>query len=89
MRATITVAMALALVAACAIADGPAAAQSSGVRDGAAAPQRRVRRVAAQPRIVVTPAQRLYRRCVDTYVVENRPTGPTVVPDMRCWWTYR
>jgi len=94
MRRTITLAMALAGVAACVGTSIPAAAQATqatqdpGVRT-APPPPRRAHRVAARPRIVVTPAQRLYRQCVDRYVVENRPSGPTVVPDTRCWWAYR
>jgi hypothetical protein len=29
------------------------------------------------------------RQCEDWYVVERRATGPTVVPNSRCWWAYR
>jgi hypothetical protein len=44
---------------------------------------------AERPRIRVTPTQRLVRQCEDWYEVEQRATGPTVVPASRCWWAYR
>jgi hypothetical protein len=88
MRLMITLALAIAGLVTVALPLTPAAAQDAGLRNGQLSSQRRVR-AAARPRIVVTPAHRLVRNCVDIYVVEHRPTGPTVVPDMRCWWAYR
>ena len=40
------------------------------------------------PRIEVTPRPRplLYRRCVDWYELQNRPSGTVLYPQMRCWW---
>lgn len=61
----------------------PAQAQSPGERAG----ERRER--VERPRIRVTPTQRLVRQCQDWYEVEQRATGPTVVPAYRCWWAYR
>jgi hypothetical protein len=57
----------------------PAQAQSNSER----------RAQAERPRIRVTPTQRLVRQCEDWYEVEQRATGPTVVPAYRCWWAYR
>ncbi len=86
MQRTITLALASALagLATFALSTGPASAQDSGVRNRPTQISSRVR-----PRIVVTPSQRLYRQCVDVYVIEHRLTGDTVVPNMRCWWAYR
>jgi hypothetical protein len=86
MRRMITLALAIAGLVMVALPPTRAAAQDAGLRNGETSSQRRVR---ARPRIVVTPAHRLVRNCVDIYVVERRATGPTVVPDMRCWWAYR
>jgi hypothetical protein len=61
----------------------PAAAQSD------APPRGEQRAQVERPRIRVTPSQRLVRQCEDWYAVEQRATGPTVVPNSRCWWTYR
>jgi hypothetical protein len=81
MRASVTVAILVSGLVAAWVA--PATAQSIGERDG-------VRRERAErPRIRVTPNQRLVRQCEDWYVVERRVTGPTVVPNSRCWWAYR
>jgi len=40
------------------------------------------------PRIEITPRPRplLYRRCVDWYELQNRPSGTVLYPQMRCWW---
>jgi hypothetical protein len=47
------------------------------------AAQRRTR-----PRIEINPhPQRLlYRRCVDWYELQHRPSGTVLYPQMRCWW---
>jgi hypothetical protein len=42
-------------------------------------------RVEIYPRVHV----QYYRDCVDGYVVEQRLTGPTVVPRMNCRWAKR
>jgi hypothetical protein len=82
MRALVTTAVLVAGLMA-AIAVVPANAQSTGgERDFR---RQRIER----PRIRVTPNQRLVRQCDDWYVVEQRATGPTVVPNSRCWWAYR
>jgi hypothetical protein len=36
--------------------------------------------------IVIHPGQLLYRRCVDWYELQNRPSGTVLFPQMRCWW---
>jgi hypothetical protein len=43
------------------------------------------------PRIEVYPRLRVqyYRDCGDWLGVENRPSGPTVVPQSRCRWVKR
>jgi hypothetical protein len=46
----------------------------------AAAPTR------VRPRIVITPRPLLYRRCVDWYELQHRPSGTVLFPQMRCWW---
>jgi hypothetical protein len=43
--------------------------------------QRRVR-----PRIEVNPQRLLYRRCVDWYELQHRPSGTVLFPQMHCWW---
>jgi hypothetical protein len=37
-------------------------------------------------RIVITPRPLLYRRCVDWYELQHRPSGTVLYPQMRCWW---
>ncbi len=48
-------------------------------------PPRAPFRVEIYPRVHV----QYYRNCVDGYVVEQRLTGPTVVPRMNCRWAKR
>jgi hypothetical protein len=40
----------------------------------------------ARPRIEINPAPLLYRRCVDWYELQYRPSGTVLYPQMRCWW---
>jgi len=64
-----------------------AAAQTSltapyaGPRELSLPAARRVR-----PRIEVNPQRLLYRRCVDWYELQHRPSGTVLFPQMRCWW---
>jgi hypothetical protein len=44
-------------------------------------PPRVVRR-----RIEINPRPLLYRRCVDWYELQNRPSGTVLYPQMHCWW---
>ena len=37
-------------------------------------------------RIEIYPGRLLYRRCVDWYELQNRPSGTVLFPQMRCWW---
>jgi hypothetical protein len=37
-------------------------------------------------RITINPAPLLYRRCVDWYELQRRPSGTVLFPEMRCWW---
>jgi hypothetical protein len=37
-------------------------------------------------RIEINPRPLLYRRCVDWYEIQNRPSGRVLFPQMRCWW---
>jgi hypothetical protein len=37
-------------------------------------------------RIVIHPRPLLYRRCVDWYELQHRPSGTVLYPQMRCWW---
>jgi hypothetical protein len=37
-------------------------------------------------RITIHPGGLLYRRCVDWYELQHRPSGPVLFPEMRCWW---
>jgi hypothetical protein len=39
-----------------------------------------------RPRIQVNPPRLLYRRCVDWYELQHRPSGTVLYPQMRCWW---
>lgn len=47
------------------------------------------RRARRRTRVRVTPLRRVYRRCVDWYNVEHRPSGTVITPQMRCWWARR
>jgi hypothetical protein len=40
----------------------------------------------ARRRITINPRPLLYRRCVDWYELQNRPSGTVLYPQMRCWW---
>jgi hypothetical protein len=42
--------------------------------------------VHARNRIVITPGRLLYRRCIDWYELQHRPSGTVLYPQMRCWW---
>jgi hypothetical protein len=89
MQRTITAALAAALVG-CAALIGPAAAASAQgltTPTTTAEPSPRVRPVRARTRIDVTLSRPLYRQCVDWLAVEHRPSGDTIVPQTRCWWT--
>jgi hypothetical protein len=75
------------------IADPPAgrtapAGAAIEARDGLAdvGAQRRRR---APPRIVIVPLNRYYRQCVDWYLLEHRPSGDVVTPQIRCRWVAR
>ena len=37
-------------------------------------------------RIEIYPGRLLYRRCVDWYELQHRPSGTVLYPQMRCWW---
>jgi hypothetical protein len=37
-------------------------------------------------RIEISPRPLLYRRCVDWYELQHRPSGTVLYPQMRCWW---
>jgi hypothetical protein len=37
-------------------------------------------------RITIHPGRLLYRRCVDWYELQDRPSGRVLYPQMRCWW---
>jgi hypothetical protein len=37
-------------------------------------------------RIEINPGRLLYRRCVDWYELQHRPSGTVLFPQMRCWW---
>jgi hypothetical protein len=36
-------------------------------------------------RITINPRPLLYRRCVDWYELQYRPSGTVLYPQMRCW----
>jgi hypothetical protein len=40
----------------------------------------------ARTRIEINPRPLLYRRCVDWYELQHRPSGTVLYPQMRCWW---
>jgi hypothetical protein len=40
----------------------------------------------ARQRIEIHPRTLLYRRCVDWYELQHRPSGTVLFPQMRCWW---
>jgi hypothetical protein len=37
-------------------------------------------------RIEIYPGRLLYRRCVDWYELQHRPSGTVLYPQMHCWW---
>jgi hypothetical protein len=39
-----------------------------------------------RPLIEIYPRPPLYRRCVDWYELQYRPSGTVLYPQMRCWW---
>ena len=43
-------------------------------------------RRAAGRRIEIYPGRLLYRRCVDWYELQHRPSGTVLYPQMHCWW---
>jgi hypothetical protein len=43
-------------------------------------------RAGRRPRIEVNPRPLLYRRCVDWYELQHRPSGTVLFPEQRCWW---
>jgi hypothetical protein len=88
MERTIMAALAAALVGWAALIGPAAPAFAQGMQEQGAAsePSSRQRPMRARTRIVVTPSQRIYRQCVDRLVVEHRPSGDTIVPDIHCWW---
>jgi hypothetical protein len=65
----------------------PAAAQTSPLGQGgpsASLPEAPPPR--GRPRIEINPRPPLYRRCVDWYELQYRPSGTVLYPQMRCWW---
>ncbi len=40
----------------------------------------------ARHRIEIYPGRLLYRRCVDWYELQHRPSGTVLFPGMHCWW---
>jgi hypothetical protein len=40
----------------------------------------------ARRRIEINPRSLQYRRCVDWYELQYRPSGTVLYPQMRCWW---
>jgi len=79
MIATLTVA-ALALL----VAAPHALAQTSLIAEpGTASPPPRHH---VRARITINPGRLLYRRCVDWYELQHRPSGTVLFPEMRCWW---
>jgi hypothetical protein len=40
----------------------------------------------ARRRILINPRPLLYRRCIDWYELQHRPSGTVLYPQMRCWW---
>ena len=43
----------------------------------------------ARGRIVINPPPLLYRRCVDWYELQHRPSGDVLYPQVHCYWTRR
>jgi hypothetical protein len=37
-------------------------------------------------RIEIYPGRLLFRRCVDWYELQHRPSGTVLFPQMHCWW---
>jgi hypothetical protein len=50
-------------------------------------PYRRYHALYPLPYNVEYPGPRGVRHCVNRYVTERRPSGPVVLPKVRCWWT--
>ncbi len=80
-----SVAVGILLIALAGLTTSGALAQSYYATVPAPPPPRAPFRVEIYPRVHV----QYYRNCVDGYVVEQRLTGPTVVPRMNCRWAKR
>jgi hypothetical protein len=39
-----------------------------------------------RPRIEINPRPLLYRRCIDWYELQYRPSGTVLFPQKHCWW---
>ncbi|HXW43133.1 MAG TPA: hypothetical protein VEK75_18125 [Xanthobacteraceae bacterium] len=82
MTKTIMLIGALAVLTALA-APPPVAAQTSPLSQPSQ-PSPRSRHV--RHRIEIHPRPLFYRRCVDWYELQHRPSGTVLYPQMRCWW---
>jgi hypothetical protein len=74
--------MSAATLAGILLCAAPAAAEQSATHEYAAQ---------SRPRIVVHPRHynlgpNAKRYCVSWLAKENRPSGPVITPQMRCWW---
>ena len=91
MQRTVTAALAAALIGGAALIAPaqPASAQGAAAQSTTTEPSsgRQARPARAGTRIYVTPSRGVYRECAARLVVEHRPSGDTIVPDTRCWWT--
>jgi hypothetical protein len=74
-------AVALSAAAAPAVAQQTSPLSEPGLSTPPAPPLRHGRR-----RIVIGPSPLLYRRCVDWYELQHRPSGTVLYPQMHCWW---
>ena len=66
---------------------GPASAESLAASDLSAQQRRARTQIIVRPeRYLSYPGPNAVRQCEAWLQPENRPSGPVITPQMRCWW---
>jgi hypothetical protein len=85
-RTVLCFAAAMLAIAASGPSRAAASASSVALSEAVAATEISAQTRRRATRLRVTPGRLLYRDCAFRLVQEFRPSGPVVVPRMRCWW---
>jgi hypothetical protein len=78
--------LALGALAALSLSSGVPHAVAQTVSSPVAGPELSTPPRYARRRIEIHPGRLLYRRCVDWYELQHRPSGTVLFPQMHCWW---